>query len=228
MTVSRKSLNTRVFDVLNEHLVLQDVPAEIQCALTNLFTSALEAARENRIGRSFENEKRQATIELEDVAKLLARILNKMQQLNPVARELLAREKLGLLDLSSGELEGYSWAGTVIGNPGAVEEWIEQIDVLRQSVERTRAELEPKLKQFGRGAPRKDGPLTVAQLCASAFKEFVGRPTYPTWNDYTDTYEGRLYRFVKDIFAAGEIKANPADFTKKAIDVVNRNYSMKK
>lgn len=221
MMLSRQELDDRLFGVLNKHLG-HEVPKTALRLLNDLFTSTMLAARENRIGRSFESEKKLAVKQLDNVAKHLGQASNHMQKLNPLAQELLAREKIGLLDLSSGELEKFFWAGTQVGQPGTVENWIRQLDDLCQSVERVRGELEGKLKRFGRGAPHKHGPLTVAQICVLAFQEYVGQPSKPTWNNYSDEYEGQFYCFVRDVFMAGELKADAVEFTKQAIETVEK------
>jgi hypothetical protein len=223
MTISQNELQERVLLVLDQHLGLQDVPEVARSIMAEFIVSAVSAAKENRIGRAWDAEKSITAKKLEKIAQLLERLSKEMSDLNPLAKELLGREKGGFLPLSTHDLDHFYWAGTEMGDTSAVIEHISLLDTLRRSVDNSRAALEGKLKQFGRGQPPKDGALAVAQHCAAAFEEYVGPPTHSTWNDYSKETGGRFYFFVRDVFDVGGIEASAAEYAKQAVDFKRRS-----
>ncbi|WP_420326561.1 hypothetical protein [Mameliella sp.] len=227
MKASRDELKIRIEPILEQHLGLDEVPGSARSMLVDFFLSAIMAAKENRIGRPLEAEKNKADKQLRNIAHLLKKVETALWGLNPLARELLARDHDGLLDLSNGEFEEFVWAGTKLGSSNVADDFSRLCTALRQSLERTSSELEGRLQSFGRGAPPKDGAFAVAQCCALAFREYVAEPAHPTWNDYAHTTEGRFYSFVKTIFEAGEVDASPEEYAKQAIDSMRRNNSEK-
>ncbi|MGP6089858.1 hypothetical protein [Antarctobacter jejuensis] len=228
MNASRDELKTRIKRILEQHLSLDEAP-ELACnMLIEIFFSTLTAAKENRIGRPLEVEKAKANKQLRDIVQLLKKAEGALSGLNPLARELIARNQDGLLDLSNGELEQFIWSGAQLGSSHAANDFTEQVAAIRHSIERVSAELEGKVQTFGRGAPRKDGALAVAQLCSQAFKEYVGEPAHPTWNDYSNKTEGRFYSFTKDVFDAGGLDASPEEFVKQAIELKQKINSGKR
>ncbi|WP_323769336.1 hypothetical protein [Antarctobacter sp.] len=199
---------------------MSDAPEIAQTLLVESFVSALAAANENRIGRQFEDEKNVAYEQLEEIGKLLRTASQAVSNLNPIAKELLARDKLSLLELSNGELDQFFWAGTEIGDTEAIQHHVEQLNSIHQSVEHARSQLEGRFKKFGRGRPALDGALAVAKHCALAFREYVEDPHYPPRGNYGQEYEGRFFKFVEDVFLAGELDAQPEAYTRQAVDFI--------
>jgi hypothetical protein len=124
MTISQNELQERVLLVLDQHLGLQDVPEVARSIMAEFIVSAVSAAKENRIGRAWDAEKSITAKKLEKIAQLLERLSKEMSDLNPLAKELLGREKGGFLPLSTHDLDHFYWAGTEMGDTSAVIEHI--------------------------------------------------------------------------------------------------------
>lgn len=221
MTSSTNRFETAALEVLDNHLP-EETTAQKRL-LASTFGTVLTADSENRIGRSHQDQIKLAISQLERVKQSLETSIEEFSALGDLSREMLSSAMTGTLDGENTGIGSFFYADVRLGYEHKVLSTLQDLKSIHEHVIQTLAFLKPISKTSGRGRPRKDGALTVAQLCASVFEGNNKIPSSPSWNPYNSETFGRFYSFVNDMFEAGAIKANPEEYAKQAIEKMKQN-----
>ena len=185
--------------------------------------SAVTPAVRDDVGRGYQRKINEAADQLTKTAKSLKAAHSALGELDSLGREALSRQMAGMLFPDDFDPIGSVAAWMPLGYTERVEQFEKTLADFTQQVALTSSAIGGKTVRHGRGAPTKDGPRAVASHCLLVYRQYVGDPRHPSWDDYTSETYGGFYSFVKDVFEAAGVDASPEEMSKQAIKFAVKN-----
>ncbi|WP_209509479.1 hypothetical protein [Ruegeria sp. HKCCE4150] len=220
MTLPENTYEVAAREVLEKHFPSH--PPLLVELLSKVLGSVLSASIRGRIGRTHEQSVRSAANQLEQLHGSLNASLKAISSLSNLGKEILSRAMIGLLDGDDMNLGAYYYPDVRMGYVHKVAEAECQIKSLRNQAALALNVARAAEKKRGRGRPTKDDALSIAQHCALAFQALGENPSKPSWDPYESESYGKFYFFLKDMFAAGSVEANPEEYSKQAVEFLKK------
>ncbi|WP_170411624.1 hypothetical protein [Ruegeria arenilitoris] len=220
MTLPENTYEVAAREVLEKHFPSH--PPLLVEFLSIVFGSVLSACIGGRIGRTHEQNVRSAANQLEQLHGSLNASLEAISSLSNLGLEILSRAMIGLLDGEDMKLDAYYYPDVRMGYVHKVAEAERQVKDLRNQTALALQVTRSAERKRGRGRPTKDDALSIAQHCALAFQVLGEIPAKPSWDAYESETYGKFYLFVKDMLAAGSVEANPEEYSRQAVDFLNK------